>query len=110
MSAQTTPAVPAIHHLYELRSRLFVFMIVLILGSALGYFVRGPIIVFLQHPLGEQLYYTSPQGSFDFVMRISLLVGFLIALPVLSFQILRFIEPALKSTFSRRFLWLVVAS
>jgi sec-independent protein translocase protein TatC len=71
-----------------------------------GYGLRGVIIAELQHPLGQQLFYTSPMGSFDFIMRICLLVGFLIALPVFCYNLLRFIEPALPGALS---LWAVLA-
>jgi sec-independent protein translocase protein TatC len=89
-------------HLQELGRRLLYPLAILIAGSILAYVVREPIIAFLRHPLGQPLYYTSPTGSFEFVMQICLLVGFLLALPVLCYNLIRFIEPALSRPLSRR--------
>jgi sec-independent protein translocase protein TatC len=94
-------AVTLMDHLRELRRRLIASVVVVGVGAAIGYVFRAAIIAFLQRPLHEPLYYTSPTGSFEFVMQVCLLVGFLIALPVVLYNGLRFIEPALPRRFSR---------
>jgi len=96
---------PAYQHLQELRARLGWCALALGIGAGFGYVLRGPVIGLLEHPLGQTLFYTSPMGSFDFVMRICLLVGFLAALPVMVYQALRFIEPALPKTLSLKLVW-----
>jgi len=88
-------------HLRELRRRLIWSVVVVGIGATFGYIFRAAIIAFLQWPLHEPLYYTSPTGSFEFVMQVCLLVGFLIALPVVLYNALRFVEPALPRRFSR---------
>jgi sec-independent protein translocase protein TatC len=68
------------------------------------------VITFLQRPLHEQLYYTSPTASFEFVMQVCLLCGFLSALPMFLYNTLRFIEPAFERCFSRQLLLTVIGS
>jgi sec-independent protein translocase protein TatC len=97
-------------HLHELRRRLLGSVLVMVAGGSVGYTFRSPIIHFLQKPLKQQLYYTSPTGSFEFVMQISLLVGLLCALPILLYNILRFIEPAFKRRFSNKLIFGLMSS
>ena len=91
-------------HLHELWLRLVWPAVVLFAGGIIAYLFRAPIISFLQKPLGEKLYYTSPMGSFQFIMQVCLLCGVVSALPILSYNILRFIEPALGKRLGKRFL------
>lgn len=86
-------------HLCELRNRIAWYLLVLLGGAALGYLFRGGVIAFLERPLGSQLFYTSPTGGFEFTIRICLVVGFLLSLPVACYNVIRFIEPALERFF-----------
>ena len=89
----------ALEHIHELMRRMLWSVIFLVCGGALAYVFRLEIIEFLQRPLHQQLYYTSPMGSFQFVMQICLLCGVLCSLPVLLYHLLRFIEPAFTKEF-----------
>jgi sec-independent protein translocase protein TatC len=91
----------AIEHIHELRRRLSWVVGVLMFGAVLTYVAREPIIKYLQQPLGQDLFYTSPTGSFEFIMQICFLGGFLLALPALIYHLLRFVEPAFRKGFSR---------
>jgi sec-independent protein translocase protein TatC len=97
-------------HVVELRWRLLKVIAVFLAGGAIGYLIREPIILLLQRPLGQQLYFTSPTGSFEFIMRVCALVGIVLALPVLIYQLLRFIEPALAKPLPRRLIATVVVA
>lgn len=83
------------HHVKELRRRLVWVVLAVGISGALGYVFRAPVIKLLQNPLGAPLFYTSPAGSFNFIMKVSTIIGVFIALPVIVFQLLKFIEPAL---------------
>lgn len=85
---------PFYSHIQELRSRLLWCLVTLILGSVLGYFLRDRILNLLIAPLHSSLFYTSPIGGFDFVLKISFMFGFLVSIPVIVYHILRFVEPA----------------
>jgi sec-independent protein translocase protein TatC len=91
----------AIEHIHELRRRLSWVVAILAFGAVLTYVAREPIIKYLQQPLGQDLFYTSPTGSFEFIMQICFLGGFLLALPALLSHLLRFVEPAFRKGFSR---------
>lgn len=104
MSRSAAVELTALEHLHELWFRLVVPVVVLFAGGIFAYFFREPIIAFLQKPLGEKLYYTSPMGSFQFIMQVCLLCGVILALPILLYNVLRFIEPAFSKRLSNRFL------
>jgi len=108
MSAGPTREQTALHHIQELRVRLMYCAGVMVVGGAIGYIERARIIAFLQHPLNRQLFYTSPTGSFEFVMQVCFLAGFLVALPVICYHLLKYIEPAMPHVISRRLLSLVI--
>lgn len=110
MSAVVATEQTALEHLHELWQRALYCVGVLIVGGAFGYFFRLQIINFLHRPLGQQLYYTSPMGSFNFVMQVCLLIGFMAALPVICYNLLRFVEPALRKRLSQRVVVIVLAS
>lgn len=89
-------------HILELRNRIFCSVAVLLLGAGFGYAIHNYLAEILRLPLGEQLYYTTPGGGFEFAIKISLYFGLLIAIPVIVYNTLRFIEPALPREVSRR--------
>lgn len=108
--APGAPPVTAFYHLAELRRRVLVCAAIMFAGSCLGFALREPVVAVLQRPLGQELYYTSPQGSFDFVVRVSMLIGLFLTLPAAVYNLLRFIEPALSKPLGRRLPILAVVS
>jgi sec-independent protein translocase protein TatC len=84
-------------HLLELRTRVLWIFLAIIVSGAIGFAYRVPLVTFLQQPLGGPLYYTNPAGSFTFSINVSVVVSLFIALPVIVYQLLRFIEPALTT-------------
>lgn len=88
-------------HVSELRKRLLYIALAVFIFSSLGYALRDPIIDFLQKPLGAPLFFSSPAGSFNFVIQISMMIGFMVAIPVIIYQLARFIEPALPKRLTR---------
>ncbi len=105
-----------IHHVREIQVRLLITVLVLIAGMVAGYFFYEPLFQFIKAPLNGPLHYTSPAGSFSFVIKICLMVGVITTLPVAVYNIIMFVQPALKQRLSRvriyitTFLSLVLAS
>ena len=95
MSRVTAPQ-PFLAHLQELRSRLVWCALTLIAGSVLGYIFRGWLIPTLQNPLHGPLYYTSPTGGLEFLIKICIAFGLTLSLPVFMYQLVRFLEPAMS--------------
>ncbi len=85
-------------HLQELRSRFMWCMISLLLSSALGYFIHQQILSVLIRPLNQPIFYVSPAGGLDFIIKICLFFGLLVSLPVFMYQVFRYVAPALPKT------------
>lgn len=84
-----------LNHLLELRQRLLIYFLSLILTTGFCTFFYSEILTILLHPLNQKLIYTSPAGGLDFIIKISVFGGFIISLPVFLFQTLQFVEPVL---------------
>lgn len=82
-------------HIHEVRRRLLLVGLTIGISASLAYTYRNQVIEAIQKPLGAPLFYSSPGGGFDFVLKLSVIIGMFITLPVLVFQLVRFIEPAL---------------
>ncbi|WP_323769142.1 twin-arginine translocase subunit TatC [Antarctobacter sp.] len=111
---------PLIEHLAELRTRLIRSVIAFLVGVILIFLVAEPILQFLLHPiettlrdLGDPsptLQYTSPQEYLFVLFRISMVFGFALAFPVISFQLWRFVAPGLYRSEKNAFLPFMIAS
>ena len=96
--------VPFIEHVYELRRRLSVVAVCVVVGSMAAYAVQQAIVAVLLHPSnGQRFIYTSPLGGINFLFSVCLDVGLILATPVIIYQLLAFISPLMRHT-TRRFL------
>jgi sec-independent protein translocase protein TatC len=83
-------------HVSELRKRLAWSGVVFMAGGFVAYAYHSAIIQLLKRPFGGPLYYDTPAGNFNLIMEISFMVGFAVAVPVIVFNIIRFVEPAIE--------------
>lgn len=88
---------PIMGHLQELRKRLMYSILALTAGGVLGYIHHDRIIELLVRPLQKQLFYSSPTGGFDFLIKTCLFFGFVLAVPVLVYNLVKFIAPAVPN-------------
>lgn len=107
MSAQAEEASPSAgghmtiwEHLAELRSRIFKVAIAVGVGMVVGWFVFPYLLEFLKEPFneispGSPLISTEPLQTFTLRLQMSLYIGIAIAMPVILWQLWRFITPAL---------------
>ena len=100
----TPPAAPPadesvmslVDHLGELRSRLFKALIAIGIGSAIGYLVAVPVRHFLTLPLGGlELQVLGVGDAFVIQIKISIVIGIILAMPVLLYQLWAFVAPGL---------------
>lgn len=90
-----------IEHLTELRRRLVKAVIALVLGGIVGFIIYGPVLEILQAPYCEvnpgncDFIVTDPLQSFSVRLKVSAYVGLILALPVVLWQLWRFITPGL---------------
>ncbi len=96
-------------HLNELRKRLFIGVVAVIITSALSFAFADRIIGILAIPLGGiqnflSIEVTEKLGVF---MRVSLLSGFIFALPIVLYEIIAFVVPGLTDQ-EKRWLYLSI--
>jgi sec-independent protein translocase protein TatC len=90
-----------VEHLTELRRRLVKAVIALVLGGVVGFIIYGPVLEVLQAPYCEinpgncDFIVTDPLQSFSVRLKVSAYVGLILALPVVMWQLWRFITPGL---------------
>ena len=110
---------PLIEHLAELRSRLIRSVIAFLVGMVICFTVWNPIFDFLTAPICSALSDRSQecgliliklQEGFFVAVRISLMGGFVLAFPVISYQMWRFVAPGLYRTEKNVFLPFLIAS
>ena len=83
-----------LRHLEELRTRIIRSLIAIAIGSGVSYFFIEDIMHYLTLPTGR-LYYLQPAEAFFTYIKIAFFAGFLLALPVVFYQVWKFILPAL---------------
>jgi sec-independent protein translocase protein TatC len=95
---------PFLDHLEELRKRLFWIAGAIIIGIVIGFALLSKldIIRVLERPIlpllhGQKLIYTHPGTSFHILLNASLVLGLILASPVIVGQIWGFLAPALYS-------------
>jgi len=95
---------PLVEHLRELRSRLLICIVSITLLSAAS-FALWPIIFPLLLSRDISLIYISPQEALIVKMKLSLLCGFLLSLPLILFEIWKFVVPGLTHHERKLFLF-----
>lgn len=101
-------AMTFLDHLSELRERLAKSVIALLVASLGAFFISKPILKFLLVPMGDYpVIAPRPTTSIGIFMRISLLVGLLLATPVIAYQLLNFITPGLTRKERRSLYWII---
>ncbi|RUM27786.1 MAG: twin-arginine translocase subunit TatC [Aquifex sp.] len=106
---------PLIEHLRELRYRLIVSIIAFLIGSGIAFYFAKYVFEILKEPVLKsypevELITLSPTEPLFILIKISLAVGFILASPVILYQMWRFIEPALYSHEKRAFIPLLLGS
>lgn len=90
---------PLVEHLYELRRRLFIVAVSVVGGSIAAYAVQQHIIAVLLRPShGQHFIYTSPLGGINFLFSVCMDIGIAISVPLIIYQLLRFVQPLMRTT------------
>lgn len=90
-------------HLAELRHRLLMMVIAVAVGALVAWFLWDALLAVLKEPYCQiidegtdcQLYVTDPLQPFATRLKVSGYVGIMLAMPVLLWQLWRFVTPAL---------------
>jgi sec-independent protein translocase protein TatC len=92
-----------LEHLVELRSRLIWSIVAFVFAFGVCFYFANPIFDFLVQPLaeiwkgqeGRQLIYTALQEKFFANVKVAMFGGFVLAFPVIAYQMWRFVAPGL---------------
>ena len=87
-------------HLDELRRRLIISVMAIAAGTLGAYTLVEDLMRFVVAPAGK-LYFMSPAEGFFAYLKVAVVAGFMVALPVVLLQIWRFVAPALTSSEKR---------
>lgn len=98
-----------IGHIEELRRRLLFALVALAIAVTASFFFGEKVVAFLTDPIGgldkvQSIEITENVGVY---MRVSLLSGFILAFPVILYEILLFILPGLKPGEKKFVLWAI---
>jgi sec-independent protein translocase protein TatC len=94
--------IPFIAHIYELRKRLFYVGISVGIFGALAISVQSQLTALLLKPAGSQQFiYTTPGGGFDFAFKLCLYTGIAGSIPVIVYQLIRYLQPLIKQRTGR---------
>jgi sec-independent protein translocase protein TatC len=84
-------------HLTELRNRVFISVFALLPGTIVGFFLSDEIIRILKAPLPtkDPLITLALTGPFLIKLQVAMVCGVILAMPVILYQLWRFISPGL---------------
>ena len=111
-STEPAFAMSLVDHLAELRNRIAWSLLGVGIGAVVGFVYGEQIIAFLSSPLPDDLtlYYNGIGDPFAIRIRIALVAGVIIAMPVILWQVWRFIGPGLTASERRSILpWIPAA-
>ena len=84
-------------HLNELRQRVVKAILGVVIGVIAGSFLTVPALRLLISPLGDQVPQTiSPTEAPSVFFKVALLIGVMIAMPVIVYQVFQFARPGLE--------------
>jgi sec-independent protein translocase protein TatC len=106
-------------HLIELRKRLFLAALGLVVGMVVGFILSDWVLVALTKPIADlaaeqgreaSLNFTDVSSAFDLRIQIAFTVGVVISSPVWLYQVFAFVMPGLKKNEKRYAIGFVLAA
>jgi sec-independent protein translocase protein TatC len=86
---------PFTDHLDELRHRLIVSLVGIGLGFAVSYGFSQQLLLLLQRPMPARLIFIAPTEAFFVNLKVALYAGLFLSVPLLLFQVWKFVAPGL---------------
>lgn len=96
---------PVVGHLVELRNRVIIAAIAIILGAVGGWFLYDPVLDILQEPIRTirddggrmaEINFAGVASPFDLKIKLSFFIGLFISCPIWLYEIWAFIVPGMK--------------
>lgn len=107
-----TAAMPLTGHLTELRNRILWSILAIAVGSMIGFAAGDPLVALLRAPLPPTvpLILLDITAAFSIRVQVALVVGIILAMPVILWHVWRFISPGLTAAERRAVLpWIPAA-
>lgn len=102
LASQSLDGMTLRDHLNELRKRLFIVVIAVVLASIAAFVYREYVMDFLLAPAhgfggapDNKPIYTEPAEMIGVTIKVSLMAGFVVALPIVLYQVIMFVSPGL---------------
>ncbi|HEY7847722.1 MAG TPA: twin-arginine translocase subunit TatC [Candidatus Limnocylindria bacterium] len=103
-------AMTLVEHLEELRRRLIVVVVCVLVAAVIGFLLSREVIALLRDRLPEEyrnLIFIGPADALTAQLKVAVFLGIALAMPVILFEIWRFVSPGLTRR-EKRFVWPVV--
>jgi sec-independent protein translocase protein TatC len=87
-------------HLTELRNRVIRIVLAIAAGSAVGFVVSDQVIAILRAPIpgSQPLYFTGLGDAFVIKVKVAIVVGVILTMPVILYQVWAFVAPGLTAS------------
>lgn len=86
-----------VDHLTELRRRILIIIGTLLVGILVGFYYSQSIVEYLMRTPGE-LVFLYPGEAFIVHLTVALVIGTIAGLPIILYQVIRFLVPGLKDS------------
>jgi len=86
-----------VDHLAELRHRLALSLIAVAVGAVVGLFLAPYAIKVLKRPIPGPLRFTDLGGAFMIQLKLALVIGLVLAMPVVLYELWAFVAPGLTT-------------
>jgi len=96
-----------LEHLEELRNRLIRALLALAVGTAISFVFTTPVMRLLIAPAGIKPIFLRPTEMFLTYFKVAMLTGVILAMPVIVYQLVRFVWPGLQQS-ERKYLAIIV--
>jgi sec-independent protein translocase protein TatC len=101
-----------VEHLEELRRRLIVIVLSVLAAAVVGFLFSRPVLILLRDRLPDdyqELTFLAPADALTAQLKIAGFLGIALAMPIILFQLWRFVGPGLTPR-ERRYVWPVIGA
>ncbi len=96
-----------VEHLEELRTRLIICVLALVVATALSLTFTGRFLEILIAPAGIKPIFLRPTEMFVTYFKVAMIGGAALAMPIIVYQVIRFVVPGLKPN-EKKYLFFVI--
>ncbi|HSH21479.1 MAG TPA: twin-arginine translocase subunit TatC [Candidatus Caenarcaniphilales bacterium] len=84
-----------VDHLTELRRRIFISLLAVVVGTVIGWVAAPDAIRLLNAPIEGPLLFRQPGGAFFLRLKLAMMIGIALASPIMLYQFWAFVSPGL---------------